>query len=151
MTPEDRIDIEDLFTDYAWALDTADVEAAAALFTADGVIQDPGGRHEGRDGVRRFFERMRGKPSFPGRQHWVGQTLLEGDGRRCRARSFAAVAARYRTGATKLHLVAHYADVLVKTDEGWRFQERIVDAWSGEVLAGFPRVRPADRGRAASL
>jgi uncharacterized protein (TIGR02246 family) len=139
LTLEDRIAIEDLFTDYAWALDTGDVDAACALFTSDAVVADPGGRYDGSDGVRAFFERFHsGSPQFPGRQHWIGQTLLEGDGRRCTARSFAVVTQLHGTGATNVHLVAHYRDALVKVDGAWRFRERIIDSWRGDVLARFP-------------
>ena len=38
LTTEDRIAINDLLAEYAWALDTGDVDALVACFTPDAVV-----------------------------------------------------------------------------------------------------------------
>jgi uncharacterized protein (TIGR02246 family) len=139
ITLEDRVAIDDLFAHYAWAVDTGDVEAFVALFTPDAVLLDPNGRFdEGNGGPTAFLELMRANPTFPGRQHWVGQLVLDGDTERCTARSFAIVPALHRTGATNVHLVAWYEDELRKVDGRWLFAQRTIRPWGGDVLAGFP-------------
>lgn len=143
LTLEDRVAIDDLFATYAWALDTGDVETWASLFTEDALIEDPRGGFQGSANVREFLEDLRRNPTFPGRQHWIGQTVLEGDSQRCRAKSFALVTALHRTGATNVHLVAWYDDVIVKTDAGWIFEQRIVRPWHGDVLQRFPEFERA--------
>ena len=78
--------------------------------------------------------------TFPGRQHWVGQLLLEGDTERCAARSFVMVTSLHRTGATNVHLVAWYQDVLLKVDGSWLISERVIRPWRGDVLQRFPEL-----------
>ena len=139
ITVEDRVAIDDLFARYAWAVDTGDVEAFVPLFTPDAVILDPNGRFDAETGgPAAFVELMRGNPTFPGRQHWVGQLVLEGDTESITARSFAIVPSLHRTGATNLHLVAWYEDELRKVDGRWLFAARAIRPWAGDVLARFP-------------
>jgi hypothetical protein len=143
LTLEDRVAIDELFAIYAWALDTGNVEIWESLFTEDALIEDPRGEFQGTANVREFLEDLRRNPTFPGRQHWIGQTVLEGDAQTCRAKSFAVVTALHRTGATNVHLVAWYDDVMVKAERGWIFQQRIVRPWDGDVLARFPEFAQA--------
>ncbi len=143
LTVEDRIAIDDLFAAYAWSADRGRMEPFLALFTHDARIVDPVyGPYEGPDraGPRRFLELMHENHTFPGRQHWVGQLLLEGDTERCAARSFVMVTSLHRTGATNVHLVAWYQDVLLKVDGSWLISERVIRPWRGDVLQRFPEL-----------
>jgi hypothetical protein len=139
ITVEDRVAIDDLFARYAWTVDTGDVAAFVELFTPDAVLRDPNGRFDAASGgPTAFLEFMRGNPTFPGRQHWLGQLVLDGDTEACRARSFAIVPSLHRTGATNVHLVAWYEDELRKVDGRWLFAQRNIRPWGGEVLERFP-------------
>jgi len=142
LTVDDRIAIKDLFARYAWALDTGDPDALADTFTPDGVIVEEVFEEpdvwEGRDGVRRLGERFRDVPDFPGRQHHVGQILVEGDGERCSARSFAFVTECRGEPPFLIRFAGHYEDELVKLGGQWLFAERIIRIWTGSVLARFP-------------
>jgi len=91
----DRIAIQDLFARYGWALDTGDGDSLVSCFTTDctvieEVFEDPD-RWEGHDGVRRLGAHYWSSPGFPGRQHHVTQSLVEGNGERCSVKSFAFV------------------------------------------------------------
>lgn len=125
---QDRMEIEALFADYAWALDTADVEAVLTLFSDDAVMQDPFGRFVGLgpDGIRRFFEGLFERPEFAGRIHWVSQLVLTPIAEGYRADSYALVPASFPTGAVNLHLMAFYRDIVVRQGERWLFRERLV-------------------------
>ena len=49
----DRVDIDNLFSAYAYTLDDGDADAWIALYTDDGVFDVPGlNRFEGQDGLR---------------------------------------------------------------------------------------------------
>lgn len=124
----DRTEIEALFADYAWALDTADMDAILTLFSADAVMQDPYGRFTGNgpDGIGRFFEGLFARAEFSGRIHWVSQLVLTPIADGYRADSYAMVPASYSSGAVNLHLVAFYRDTIVRENGAWRFRERLV-------------------------
>ncbi|GAA4431073.1 hypothetical protein GCM10023169_35240 [Georgenia halophila] len=141
LTVEDRAAIDDLFAHYAWALDCGDDDAFAEIFTDDATIEDPSGRYTAPDAPRKIMAAMRANTTFPGRQHWIAQTVLEGTGRECSARSFAMVTARHDSGATALHLLAAYFDRLVKIDQRWYVADRLIKPWRGELVEAFPEVR----------
>lgn len=124
----DRMEIEALFADYAWALDTADIDTILTLFSADAVMQDPFGRFTGLgpDGIVRFFEGLFARPEFAGRIHWVSQLLLTPIPEGYRADSYALVPASYISGAINLHLVAFYRDTIIRENGAWKFRERLV-------------------------
>lgn len=129
----DRVEIEALFADYAWALDTADIDAVLELFSADAVMQDPFGRFAGSgpDGVRLFFEGLFARPEFAGRIHWVSQIVLTRMGEDYRVDSYALVPAAFPNGAVNLHLMAFYRDVVRREAGQWKFVERLVGPrWS---------------------
>jgi SnoaL-like domain len=147
LTAEDRWDIMDLFARYAWAVDTGDVESFVRQFAPGASIQEEDELFEGEEGLRTFMRRFRHLPSFPGRQHWIGQVLIEGDRERCTARSFAMATHLNRgTGSTMLTFLGHYDDVIVNTGDGiWKFERRRFGRWGGDVLQGFPAYKAVDR------
>ena len=76
---EDRLEVQDLISRYAWSLDTGDVEGYVDCFFEDGWIHhDPPGRLEGRDGIRRLTEFLWYEHPFNylGRQHRMSQVLM---------------------------------------------------------------------------
>lgn len=123
----DRLEILQLFAIYAWAVDTANIEATATLFAPEAAMADPFGRYvgPGPDGLRLFFSQLFARPEFAGRQHWVGQTVLEPTEEGYRADSYAVVPASFRGSSINLHLLTYYKDVLVRRDGRWCFLERI--------------------------
>jgi len=142
LTVTDRIAINDLIAEYAWALDTGDVDSLVACFTPDAVVleevfEDPD-RWEGRENIRRFAEHYRNVPSFPGRQHHVTQLVVKGNSKSCAARSFAFVTECHGEPPYTLRFAGYYEDKLVKVRNSWLFRERIIRLWDGEILARFP-------------
>jgi SnoaL-like domain len=142
LSAEDRIAIQDLFARYAWALDTGDVDALVACFAPDGVVieevfEEPD-RWVGHEGIRRLGEHFRGVPDFPGRQHHISQTIIEGSGPVWSARSFAFVTECRGEPPYVLRFAGYYEDKLVKSNGTWLLQERIIRLWDGPVLKRFP-------------
>jgi ketosteroid isomerase-like protein len=139
---EDRIAIQDLIARYAWALDTGDIDSLVDCFTPDAVVieevfEDPD-RWEGHEGIRRLGEHYAASPGFPGRQHHVSQSIVEGSGEHCTVKSFAFVTECRGEPPYTLRFTGYYDDQLVKADGRWLFQERVIRLWDGPVLARFP-------------
>ena len=123
---------------YAWSLDTHDVESFAALIADDGAIEMPDvGRFEGRPEVLRYGRLLTDNPTYPGRQHWIGQSLVDGDSEHCQVRSYGIVTGRSNDGVSAVRSLGYYADKLVKIDGQWPFRERVWRRWGGDVLARF--------------
>jgi SnoaL-like protein len=134
----ERVQIEELYARHAWALDTADVDGLAALYTEDAVIDDvQTGRFDGAGAARRFAEAARDDPDFRGRQHWNGHNRVVRDGPRCRVTAFGLAAQLHPSGATFLPWLGYTEDVLVVRDGVWLFAERRFLRWEGSVLADF--------------
>ncbi|HLS48731.1 MAG TPA: nuclear transport factor 2 family protein [Actinomycetaceae bacterium] len=141
LTIEDRAAIEDLYARYAWALDRGEDDAFAEVFTPESTFEDPSGHYTGTNTPYDVMAAMRSNSTFPGRQHWVGQIVMEGTTTEVRAKAFVMVTARHESGATNLHLVAAYFDHLKKIDGQWRIVTRLAKPWRGDLLAGFPEVQ----------
>ena len=142
LTVADRVAINDLLAEYAWALDTGDVDALVACFTPDALVLEEvfedADRWEGRDEICRFAEHYFNVPNFPGRQHHVTQLLVKGNSKQCSARSFAFVTECQGEPPYTIRFAGYYQDKLVKVRNRWLFRERIIRLWDGEVLAHFP-------------
>jgi len=141
---EDRIGLQDLIADYSWALDTGDVEALVACFTADAVMSeevfDEPDIWNGHDGIRGVAEHYRNAAGFPGRQHHVTQTKYfpQSDGSVV-LNSFAFVTECEGEPPYLLRFAGWYDDLAVKEGDGrWRFKRRTVRLWDGAVLSRFP-------------
>src|SRR5690349_14154988 len=97
----------------AGALTLQDRVDIAELFAPDGAIEMPGvGRFEGNAEVLRYGKLLTDDPAYPGRQHWVGQSLFDGDTERCQVRSYAMVTGRSRDGVSALRSLGYYTDQL---------------------------------------
>lgn len=145
LSPADRIEINELFARWAWALDTGDEAAFTELCTEDARIEDAAGSFafEPPGAAARFAQALIRDPLFPGRQHWIGQTLLTPDGDVWRARSFGMAPHLHSSARTNfLAWLGYYEDTLTKQNGRWRFKARTLHPWQGEVLAGFPRFPP---------
>lgn len=141
---EDRFAIQDLIAAYSWALDTGDTEALVDCFTEDArmveeVFEDAD-IWEGHEGIRGLARHYFNAPGFPGRQHHVTQIQYrpQADGT-VHLRSFAFVTECEGEPPYVLRFAGWYEDHAVKEADGrWRFRERTIRLWDGEVLQKFP-------------
>lgn len=153
---EDRIEIEDLFAAYSWALDTGSPEDLAMTFTPDGrvieeVFEEPD-VWEGRDGIAALSRHYMSSPNFPGRQHHISMpqyTMIDAD--HVDARAFVFVTECQDEPPMKLRFSGYYLDKIVRHEGQWLFASRTIRLWDGEVLKNFPgrghwvpRKRPPD-------
>ncbi len=130
MSAEDRLAVIDLIANYAWCVDTGDVEGYVDNFLADGVVEyGSGSRCAGHDEIRSWVAGLvdiKQIGSESGLRHVLGIPRIEGDGERCSARTYVVIPRLYATGEIGIPLVISYIDDCVKVDGRWRFAKRII-------------------------
>jgi hypothetical protein len=142
LTVDDRFAIKDLLAQYAWALDMGDVDAFVDCFTPDGkmveeVFEDPD-VWEGAEGLRRLGQHYLTIPNFPGRQHYAANALMAGGEGKAQVKSYALVTECQGEPPYQLRFCGYYEDEVVLHEGRWRFAQRVVRLWDGEVLKRFP-------------
>lgn len=149
MTQEiaDRIEIDDLLTRYATAVDTRDWDLYQTVFTADALIDytSSGGI---RGGVAEMTKWLSDALSiFSMSQHLVTNRDIRvaGDTATSRSYFYNPMGRTKRDGTLELMFVGgFYRDQLRRTADGWRIAERIQDtAWlsSAPGTTGAPGSR----------
>jgi 3-phenylpropionate/cinnamic acid dioxygenase small subunit len=128
-TPEiaDRIEIQDLLTRYAAALDQKDWAKLDTCFTPDAEVDytSTGGTKGRWPEVRKWLE-MALAP-FPMTMHFISNSTVELSGDRARARTYVINPMGFRNPDGSLHLFtvgAYYVDELTRTPAGWRIAKR---------------------------
>lgn len=123
----DRIEIDDLLTRYATALDAKDWNLFATCFTPDAVIDytGAGGIKGALPEVQRWLAEVMQR--FPMTQHLVTNRAVHvsGDRATCRSCLFNPMGARDDDGLVVFFEGGYYRDKLVRTADGWRIAERI--------------------------
>lgn len=140
----ERIAIEDLYSRYAWALDTGDVEGFADTFVPESLVvvcthtRIPN-RYEGRQGAIDLAESLRVWDQFPVCQHYTGQLQLANDGHeRCQARSYTFMTDCHGDAPYQIRFVGRTQDRLVKRAGMWFYEERLIQLWENDVTQEFP-------------
>ena len=122
LSADDRLAIHEIIATYCHALDLGRWEEFAGLF-ADDCRLDFGslmGVYEGREGVRRFGERIQSLGLFM--RHYTTNVVVRGDGERARAESYV-LAVTGPPGAS-MQTTGRYEDELVKVSGRWRLRVR---------------------------
>jgi hypothetical protein len=123
----DRIEIDDLLTRYATALDAKDWDLFASCFTPDAFIDysAAGGIKGPLSEVRQWLAEV--MAGFPMTQHLVTNraVLIDGDSAACRSCLFNPMGLKDDGGLVVFLEGGYYRDRLVHTADGWRIAERI--------------------------
>ena len=128
LSAEDMIEVQSLYTQYNWSLDTGDAEAWAATFTLDGVftIADQGaaGINAGREALLKFatgFHATLGTHV----KHWNTNLMITPTSGGATGRVYL-VLVDFGTKPASILASSTYSDELIKTTLGWRFTKRAV-------------------------
>jgi uncharacterized protein (TIGR02246 family) len=131
---QDRAEIEDLMARYLFAMDWADYDAYAEMFTEDGELEYARGTAKGRDAigesVRAFkqaiggiYKDSKGNPALL--RHIIAQTVIRIEGDRAFAVAFWWEMANDGPGdKPKAGTFGTYEDELVRQDGRWLFSRR---------------------------
>jgi 3-phenylpropionate/cinnamic acid dioxygenase small subunit len=144
----DRLEIEDLLTRYASALDARDWERFASCFLPDALLDytSAGGIRGRLPEVRAWLEKV--MAGFPAGQHLVvnREIELQGDTARCRSVFLNPMGVPDGSGGTRLFVDGGaYHDRLVRTPDGWRIAERVEETnWTTRKSA---LLAPAEKKR----
>jgi 3-phenylpropionate/cinnamic acid dioxygenase small subunit len=126
----DRIEIDDLLTRYATALDAKDWDLWASCFTPDAFIDytSAGGIKGTLPEVRQWLTDV--MAGFPMTQHLVTNRAvhLDGDTATCRSCLFNPMGVPDNESLMVFFDGGYYRDRLVRTMGGWRIAERIEEA-----------------------
>lgn len=123
----DRLEIQDLFARYSFAIDDRDYDALDAVFTADATIDysEAGGAKGSLAEIKRWLPLAMAR--FPRFQHLAATTQLTLDGDRARSRTilFNPMVHVDAQGTEQVFFIGlWYRDELVRTAEGWRIAAR---------------------------
>jgi ketosteroid isomerase-like protein len=122
----DRVEIEALRAEFSDAAMMRDRARLASLFTPDGVLRMPNIPVEqiGREQIRAGGEQLQAQWDFFVQNTHPG--LIELDGDTATGRAYIQEVARALDGRQGLNF-AIYHDRYERTDEGWKFAERVYE------------------------
>lgn len=123
----DRIEIQDLITDYSYAVDTHSWDDLDSIFTRDARLDftATGGRRGSLPEIKQWFAEV--LAMFAGHQHLVATSKIVIDGDTATARTIChnPMYLDEPDGGQRLMFVGlWYHDTLVRTPAGWRIRER---------------------------
>lgn len=123
---QDREAVRELYARYSLTLDNGDFTSWLDCFTASGVLESPRfGRHEGREGLRRFIDLYQTALGGARVLHFNSNLsfVLDGDSGSgtCYFAYFYS-----RQGSATIGALGHYVDKLSGLDGVWRFEQRRV-------------------------
>lgn len=117
----DRDAIRDLLARYTYNGDRGRVEALAACFAPDGVLEYPGNRAQGPEAIADALRSGDRNPGLSFVRHHITNPLIELGGDAATARSYFAVHADNGPDHS-----GTYDDRLIRIEAGWRFAHRRV-------------------------
>jgi 3-phenylpropionate/cinnamic acid dioxygenase small subunit len=138
----DRLDIEDVLTRYAWALDSKHFDELDDVFTPDAHVDytSSGGEAGAYPDVKAWLANV--LPNFPAYQHLVTnkQITIDGDRATSRAEFYNPMVMAKRDGTTSIFFVGgEYHDELVRTRNGWRITNRVEKSiWTDGAVPSTP-------------
>jgi hypothetical protein len=126
LTPQDYLEIEQLVSHYAYAMDGPGDNgyALADLFTADGEFVNGQQSAKGRDALATLARRAK-KPEF-GVGQFLMNHLVEPSPEGATGKQYGIVVniGGAAGGGEFSNIGGHFEDVYVKTPQGWRFKRR---------------------------
>ena len=138
----DRLDIEDVLTRYAWALDSKHFDELDDVFTPDAHIDytSSGGVAGAYPDVKAWLAKV--LPHFPAYQHLVTnkQITITGDQATSRSEFYNPMIMAKPDDTTSIFFVGgEYHDQLVRTPDGWRITNRLEKSiWTDGAIPQTP-------------
>jgi len=158
LSVEERLDVQELFANYCWALNIGDADSYVECFAREGWLEHfPPKRWIGRIEIRRMLDGVwyRRQFSFLGRQHHPHNFLLQREGDLVRAKVQCSVTRLDPFNNTfSVFLLLHWDTTCVVEEGRWRFASmrmthwfRHEAPWEGEPSARL--VLPGDESKNA--
>lgn len=136
LTEHDRLDIVELGSIYACAIDEREPALFDRVFTNDALVTYPRGVGlRGLEQYKRYVHEFHAM--HDGTQHFIANHLLTPMEDHVNVRSYAILTIKMldQPGGDTFHGGAKYTDRVVRTDAGWRIAERHAESmWRGGNL-----------------
>lgn len=146
LSPEDYMEIQQLYGFYARDVDPGSKRNAEWMFASDGVAQIGTRRYTGQE-LKDFYAQVP-KNQSAGVRHFNTTYVIVGTPEGARGSSYMMQVERRSEGKpAEVTLFGKYEDRFVKTRDGWRFKERIwtADTFRGSDQPVAPSPIPGDR------
>jgi len=134
----DRMEIQDLFVAYTYAIDSRDFDALDDVFTPDAYIDYSamGGSSGDLPSTKAFLREA--MPNFPSFQHMVSTSRITVDGDTAQAKTICHNPMTMGEGddAPLMFCGLWYVDTLVRTPAGWRIKERVEEKSYMRIFPG---------------
>jgi len=125
LTPEDYIEIQQLYSAYALALDTGNGEAQAETFATDGKYLSDLTKHQPENAAA--MAKRTTADGVTGARHFMTNIVIIPTPEGAKGSCYAIVLSGQRNADGGMSgTPAFYNDTLVKTAQGWRFKTREV-------------------------
>jgi ketosteroid isomerase-like protein len=132
----DREAIRDLLARYTYDGDRGRIDALAACFADEGILEFPGNSGTGPAGVTAALASGARNPAISFVRHHITNPLIHVEGDTATARSYFQVVSNNGPDHA-----GTYADTLARTPDGWRFTRRIVRIdWQADTSLFRPMV-----------
>jgi hypothetical protein len=127
LSPQDTLEIQQLYGYYTRDVDPNSERDASWLFTADGTFETPQGlKLSGQQQLKEFYEGLRKRQSF-GIRHLNSNFLLHPTPEGARGTAYMIqVERRDSSKPIAVTIFGVYHDTFVKTAEGWKFKTRVL-------------------------
>jgi len=133
----DKDAIRELLHLYCFHMDEGHFEKLGALFAADGEWIAPYRSAIGPEAIATWLTQS--VPASPRRMHYVMNSVIGVAGDGASAKSNYLVMVEGPDGPVP-SVCGTYADVLIRTPDGWRFRRReLIHAFKGEMRLTLPR------------
>jgi hypothetical protein len=134
----DRMEIQDVFVRYSYAIDSRDWDALDDVFTPDAFIDYSvfGGSSGDLPSTKAFLAEA--MPNFPSFQHMVsGSTItIDGDTAEAKTQCHNPMVMGEGDDPDLMFCGLWYVDKLVRTPAGWRIKERVEEKVYMRVFPG---------------
>ena len=133
LTPQDLVEIQQLYSKYNWALDTGDSKGYADTFTPDGIFNKT---NVGREALIKFADGFHASLGAHVK-HWNTNLMITPTPEGAAGQVYLVLVDFGNKPAT-IATSATYTDELVKTPQGWRFKKRMTKGDQAPAPAAKP-------------
>ena len=134
----DRLEIQDLFVRYTYALDTQDWDAFDDIFTPDALVDYSamGGNVGDRAATKQYLRET--MVMFPSYQHMTSSSTITVTGDTAEAKTIChnPMVLDENDDPTLMLCGLWYVDKLVRTADGWRSKERVEEKSYMKIFPG---------------
>jgi len=147
LTVSERLGAIDLIADYAYTLESGDIDGYVDNFTPDGTLEFRSGRHQGRDAIRALVSHLYaiGQDGPGGNRHILGLPHVAGTPDGCAAHTYVMIVSGEKGDRPPAASFGQYADLMAWSGGRWRFASRRlipVPAPAGDSDGGTATPRP---------